>query len=107
MPIPSKQLISFPWEINRIEEVVYLLGFSSAALFAWQTEFSLFNSINPLLLFLIYFSTFGLWVAACRSLLFILSVAVGPVLTSLLRTFGPNTAGGSLAQHCKKGPLQV
>ena len=30
-PIPSKQLISSPWEISRIEEVVYLLGFNSAA----------------------------------------------------------------------------
>ena len=34
--IPSKQLISFPGEIIRIEEVVSLLGFSSAALLGMQ-----------------------------------------------------------------------
>ena len=31
-------------------------------------------------------------------------VTIGSVPTPLLRTFGPNTAGGSQAQHCKKGP---
>ena len=34
-------------------------------------------------------------------------VTIGLVQTSLLRTFGPNTAGGSPAQHYKKGPLQL
>ena len=29
-------------------------------------------------------------------------VVVGPVLTPLLRTLGPNTARGNPAQHCKK-----
>ena len=31
-------------------------------------------------------------------------VTIGPVPTPLLRTFWPNTARGSPAQHCKKGP---
>ena len=34
-------------------------------------------------------------------------VAVGPVPTPLLKTFGLNTVGGSSAQHCKKGPLHM
>ena len=31
-------------------------------------------------------------------------VTIGSVPTPLLRTFGPNIAGGSPTQHCKKGP---
>ena len=34
-------------------------------------------------------------------------VTIGLVSTPLLRTFEPNTAGGSPAQHCKKGSLQL
>ena len=33
-------------------------------------------------------------------------VTVGLVLTPLLRILGPSIAGGSPAQHCKKGPPQ-
>ena len=61
--IPSKQLISFPWEISRIEKVVHLLGFNSAALLGVADWFFSLWFDNPTIIILHLFLYF--WPTRC------------------------------------------